>query len=105
MYHRHLTIYDGNPREWSRSQIETEHEQFIWPVMDHLCELNKNNYDCPIGPIKYFSDFNYTALYGAWTMGHETWPFIIIVSGARLDEIETASIVSLLGVDLGDDEE
>jgi hypothetical protein len=105
MYHRHLAVYDGNQREWTRSKTQTEHEQYIWPVMDHLCSLNKSNYDCPIGPVKYLSDFKYTALWCTWTMGQEDWLFIIIVSGASLDEIETAEIIAKLGVDLGDDEE
>ena len=101
----HLTTYDGNPREWSRSQIETDREGFMWPLMDHLCNLNEANYDCPIGPVKYLVELKYSALLCSWTMGQETWPFIIIVSSTRLDNIETASIVSLLGADLGDDEE
>jgi len=101
----HLTVYDGNQREWSRSTVETKHGDFTLPALDHLCELNKNNCDCPIGPVKYDSDLKYTALKCTWTMGQEDWLLIIIVSGTSLDEIETAEIITKLGVDLCDDEE
>ena len=101
----HLTVYDGNQREWSRSTVETEHGDFTLTALDHLCGLNKHNFDCPTGPVKYLVDDHYSAIRSIWTLGREVWSLIIIVSRAKLGEIETSSIVKKLDVDLTDQDE
>ena len=94
------SIFDGNPREWELNMDQTHH---VGPgpeaALSVLCAHNQGGEDF-IGPQRYFGNEQMFVLVCSWTMGHEVWPFIIMLHSEEKTEDELRAVLAEHGVNI-----
>ena len=99
------SIFDGNPREWELNIGQT-HQVGPGPeaALSILCAHNQGGEDF-IGPQRYFGDEQMFVLACSWTMGHEVWPFIIMLHSEEKTEDELRAVLAEhdVNIDLKED--
>lgn len=100
------SIFDGNPREWELNAAGGEYSSGpgLETALSILCALNQSGEDF-IGPQHFFSDENIFVLVSSWTMGHQVWPFIIMLHNEEKTENELRAVLAKHGVNIDPEED